>query len=72
LESLPDDRLREITRLLQCAAQVGWDNARLQQMVTRAHNSAHQNTPAGRYAAFGNHLTNAARDHAAEAAHMAA
>lgn len=71
-ESLPEDRLREITRLLRCAAQVGWDNARLQQMVMRAHHSAQQNTPAGRYATFGNHLTNAARDHAAEAARMAA
>jgi len=71
-ESLPEDRLRDITRLLRCAAQVGWDNARLQQMVMRAHHSAQQNTPAGRYATFGNHLTNAARDRAAEAARMAA
>jgi hypothetical protein len=71
-ESLPEDRLREITRLLHCAAQLRWDNARLQQMVMRAHNSANQNTPAGRYATFGNHLTNAARDQAAEAARVAA
>ncbi len=67
-ESLPEDRVREITRLLSCAAHLGWDNARLQQMVMRAHNSTHQNTPAGRYAAFSNHLTHAARDRTAEAA----
>ncbi len=71
-ESLPEDRLREIAKLLRCAAQLRWDNARLLQMVMRAHNSAHQNTPAGRYATFGNHLTNAARDRAAEAARIAA
>jgi hypothetical protein len=71
-ETLPEQRLREITRLLRCAAELGWDDTRLQQTVTRAHNSAHQNTPAGRFAAFGLHLTNAARDRAAEAARAAA
>jgi hypothetical protein len=71
-ESLPEDTVREIARLLSCAAQLGWDHTQLQQMVMRAHNSTHQNTPAGRYAAFSNHLTCAARDHAAEAARTAA
>jgi hypothetical protein len=71
-ESLPDGRLREITRLLNCAAQLGWDSAHLQKMVMRAHNSAHQNTPAGRYATFANHLTHAARDRLTEAERTAA
>lgn len=71
-ENLPEDRVREIARLLNCAAHLGWDNARLQQMVMRAHNSAHQNTPAGRYAAFNGYLTHVARDRAAEAARTAA
>jgi hypothetical protein len=71
-ESLPEDKLREIIGLLSCAVQIGWDNARLQQMVMRAHNSANQSTPAGRYATFANRLTNAARDRLAEAARAAA
>jgi len=41
-------------------------------MVMRAHNSANQSTPAGRYATFANRLTNAARDRLAEAARAAA
>lgn len=70
-ESLPDERIREIATLLNCAAQIGWDNVRLDQMVTRAHTSAQQSTPAGRYAAFASHLTHAARDRATETAHAA-
>lgn len=71
-EGLPEQKIREITGLLGCAAQLGWDNARLGLMVMRAHNSAHQNTPAGRYAAFANHLTNSAEARAAETARSAA
>jgi hypothetical protein len=71
-DSLPEHKIREITGLLGCAAQLGWDNARLGQMVMRAHNSAHQNTPAGRYAAFANHLTNSAEARATETARSAA
>jgi hypothetical protein len=71
-ERLPEQKIREIAGLLRCAGQLGWDNARLGQMVMRAHNSAHQNTPAGRYAAFANHLTNSAEARATETARSAA
>jgi hypothetical protein len=70
-ESLSDERILEITRLLSCAGQIGWDNRRLDQMVTRAHTSAQQSTPAGRYAAFAGHLTHAAGDRATETAQAA-
>jgi hypothetical protein len=70
--SLPEEKLREITRLLGCAGQLGWDNARLHQMVMRAHNSAQQNTPAGRYSTFENHLTISAEARVSEAARVAA
>jgi hypothetical protein len=71
-DSLPEEKIREITRLLRCAGQLGWDNARLGQMVMRAHNSAQQNTPAGRYSTFDNHLTTSAEARASEAARSAA
>lgn len=71
-ERLPEEKLREITRLLGCAGQLGWDNARLGQMVMRAHNSAQQGTPAGRYSTFANHLTNSAEARVSEAARIAA
>jgi hypothetical protein len=71
-ERLPEEKVREITRLLGCARQLGWDNARLSQMVMRAHHSAQQNTPAGRYATFDNQLTNGAATRASEVARHAA
>ena len=67
-DGLPEEKLREITRLLTCAGELGWDNARLHQMVMRAHNSAQQNTPAGRYSTFANHLTTSAEARASETA----
>jgi hypothetical protein len=70
--SLPEGKLREINRLLGCAGQLEWDNARLHQMVMRAHNSAQQNTPAGRYSTFANHLTTGAEARVSEAARTAA
>jgi hypothetical protein len=71
-ERLPGEKIREITRLLRCAGQLGWDNARLGQMVMRAHNSTQQNTPAGRYSTFANHLTTSAAARVSEAARIAA
>jgi hypothetical protein len=71
-ERLSEKKLREITRLLGCAGQLGWDNARLGQMVMSAHNSAQQNTPAGRYSTFANRLTTSAEARASEAARLAA
>jgi hypothetical protein len=71
-ERLPEEKLREITRLLGCAVQLGWDNAHLGQMVMRAHNSAQQNTPAGRYSTFANHLSTSAEARVSEVARTAA
>lgn len=71
-ERLPEEKLREITKLLRCAGQLGWDNARLGQMVMRAHNSAQQSTPAGRYSTFANHLTTSAEARVSEAARIGA
>jgi hypothetical protein len=71
-ERLPEEKLREITRLLRCAGQLGWGNARLGQMVMRAHNSTQQNTPAGRYSTFSNHLSTSAEARVSETARIAA
>lgn len=71
-DSLPEEKIREITRLLRCAGQLGWDNARLGQMVMRAHNSTQQNTPAGRYSTFEHHLTTSAEARVSETARIAA
>ena len=65
---VPADVLEMIAELLQAAGSLGWSTEALNKEVLRAHESTQQGTPAGRFAAFANHLMNAAETRAAQAA----
>jgi len=50
------------------AASLGWSTDTLTEEVFKAHERTQQGTPAGRFAAFANHLMNAAETRTAQAA----
>jgi hypothetical protein len=56
-----------IAELLEAAAKLAWSNDTLTKEVIKAHNKTQQGTSTGRFAAFANHLMNAAET-ASEAA----
>ena len=64
---VPADVLLIIAELLESAAKLGWSNDTLAKEVIKAHNKTQQGTSTGRFAAFANHLMNAAET-ASEAA----
>lgn len=65
---VPADVLEIISELLEAAASLGWSTETLNREVLRAHERTQQGTPAGRFAAFANHLMNAAETRTAQAA----
>jgi hypothetical protein len=65
---VPAEVLEVIRELLEAAASLGWSTDTLDKEVIKAHERTQQGTSAGRFAAFANHLMNAAETHAAEAA----
>lgn len=65
---VPAEVLEIIRELLEAAASLGWSTDTLDKEVIKAHERTQQGTSAGRFAAFANHLMNAAETHAAEAA----
>jgi hypothetical protein len=65
---VPAEVLEVIAELLEAAASLGWSTEALNREVIRAHEGTQQGTPAGRFAAFANHLMNAAETRAAQAA----
>jgi len=65
---VPADVLEIISELLEAAASLGWSTDTLTKEVLKAHERTQQGTPAGRFAAFANHLMNAAETRTAQAA----
>ena len=65
---VPADVLEIISELLEAAASLGWSTDTLNKEVLKAHERTQQGTPAGRFAAFANHLMNAAETRTAQAA----
>jgi hypothetical protein len=65
---VPADVLEIISELLEAAASLGWSTDTLTKEVFKAHERTQQGTPAGRFAAFANHLMNAAETRTAQAA----
>jgi hypothetical protein len=65
---VPADVLEIISELLEAAGSLGWSTETLNREVLRAHERTQQGTSAGRFAAFANHLMNAAETRAAQAA----
>jgi hypothetical protein len=66
-DAVPADVLVTIAELLEAAAKLSWSNDTLTKEVIKAHNKTQQGTSTGRFAAFANHLMNAAET-ASEAA----
>jgi hypothetical protein len=66
-DAVPADVLVIIAELLESAAKLRWSNDTLTKEVIKAHNKTQQGTSTGRFAAFANHLMNAAET-ASEAA----
>jgi hypothetical protein len=65
---VPADVLEIISELLEAAASLGWSTDTLTKEVFKAHERTQQGTPAGRFAAFANHLMNAAETRTDQAA----
>jgi hypothetical protein len=66
-DAVPAEVLVIIAELLEAAAKLAWSNDTLTKEVIKAHNKTQQGTSTGRFAAFANHLMNAAET-ASEAA----
>ena len=66
-DAVPAEVLVIIAELLEAAAKLGWSNDTLTKEVIKAYNKTQQGTSTGRFAAFANHLMNAAET-ASEAA----
>ncbi len=60
LEKVPAQKLAAAADLLNSAGAVGWSAKRLDEEIRKAANSSQQSTPAGRFAAFANYLTDLA------------
>ncbi len=65
--NIPPGTIRGVCELLDSAATLSWSTTRLDEEITRAHNSTQQHTSAGRFGAFAVYLINTAEARAAEA-----
>jgi hypothetical protein len=72
LAKIPPGTLRCVAELLDAAATLQWSTGKLDEEISRAHNSTQQGTSASRFGAFAIHLTNSAEARVEEDARAAA
>lgn len=71
LAKVPPATLRCVAELLDAAATMQWSTGKLDEEISRAHNSTQQGTSASRFGAFAIHLMNGAEARAEENARAA-
>jgi hypothetical protein len=72
LAKIPPGTLRCVGELLDAAATLEWSTGKLDEEISRAHNSTQQETSASRFGAFAIHLINSAEARVEEDARAAA
>jgi hypothetical protein len=72
LAKIPPGTLRCVGELLDAAATLEWSTGKLDEEISRAHNSTQQGTSASRFGAFAIHLINSAEARVEEDARAAA
>ncbi len=72
LAKIPASTMRCVAELLDAAATLRWSTGKLDEEISRAHNSTQQGTSASRFGAFAVHLINSAEARIEEDARAAA